>query len=193
MKACILIGSPRSNGNTASLLKPFVDELKRHEAQVCEINLYAKEIKPCIGCRKCQDAFGAFGCPQKDDMQSIFDAVLEADLFVLATPIYAWYCAAPMKAMLDRLVYGMNKYYGTTGKKENLWENKKCAVIATCGYPIEKGADLFEEGMKRYCKHSKLDLVGVLAVRDEGYHTEFMNEEKAEEAREFAEQVVNAN
>ncbi len=190
MKICILMGSPRPNGNTASLLRPFVDELKKHDVEVCEINLYTKEIKPCIACRKCQDVFGAFGCPQEDDMQFIFDEILEADIFVLATPIYAWYCTAPMKAMLDRLAYGMNKYYGRIGKKECLWEGKKCAVIATCGYPVEKGASEFEQGMKRFCKHSKLDFVGMLAVRDEGYHTEFMNVQKAEEARRFAEQVV---
>jgi len=34
------------------------------------------------------------------------------DLLVLASPIYSWYCSPPMKAVLDRLVYGMNKYYG---------------------------------------------------------------------------------
>ncbi len=28
MKYCILIGSPRKKGNTASLLEPFIDELK---------------------------------------------------------------------------------------------------------------------------------------------------------------------
>ena len=190
MKICILMGSPRPNGNTASLLRPFVYELKKHDAEVCEISLYTKEIKPCIACRKCQDTFGAFGCPLEDDMQSIFDVILEADTFILATPIYAWYCTAPMKAMLDRLAYGMNKYYGSMGKKESLWEGKKCAVIATCGYPVEKGAGEFEQGMKRFCKHSKLDFVGMLAVRDEGYHTEFMNEQKAEEARRFAEQIV---
>lgn len=38
----------------------------------------------------------------------------------LATPIYSWYCTPPMKALLDRLVYGMNKYYGDE-KGPSLW------------------------------------------------------------------------
>ncbi len=42
---------------------------------------------------------------------TIFDKV-RATLIVLATPIYSWYCTPPMKALLDRLVYGMDKYYG---------------------------------------------------------------------------------
>jgi putative NADPH-quinone reductase len=96
-----------------------------------------------------------------------------------------------MKAALDRLVYGMNKFYGGTGLKECLWEGKKCAVLATCGYPVKKGADLFEQGMKRYCKHSKLDYVGMLAIRDEGYSAKFMNDEKSGQARQFASRIVS--
>lgn len=53
---------------------------------------------------------------------------------------------APFAAELDRLVYGMNKYYGRE-KGPSLWEGKPVALIATCGYPVEKGADLWEAGM----------------------------------------------
>ena len=119
-----------------------------------------------------------FGCPQEDDMQEIFDSVLACDLLVLATPIYSWYCTPPMKAVLDRLVYGMNKYYGRE-KGPSLWEGKPVALIATCGYPVEKGADLWEAGMQRYCKHSRLRLLGMLAQRHRGYDTVFMDPEKA--------------
>lgn len=191
MKVCILTGSPRRNGNTAALLEPFKEELIKHGAEITAVDLFTKTIHPCTACRNCQDVSGAFGCPQKDDMQSVFELVREADLFVLATPIYSWYCTPPMKAALDRLVYGMNKFYGGTGLKECLWEGKKCAVLATCGYPVEKGADLFEQGMKRYCKHSRLDYIGMLAVRDEGYREEFMNDEIAGQARQFADRIAS--
>lgn len=191
MKVCLLIGSPRKHGNTASLLEPFFEKLEELGTEVHSIELHLKTLKPCLACRTCQDISGGFGCPQEDDMQKIFDAVLEADTIILATPIYSWYCTPPMKSVLDRLVYGMNKYYGTKGIKECLWENKKCAIIATCGYPVERGADLFEQGIKRYCKHSKLNYMGMLAVRDEGYHAVFMNEQKAQQAVQFALEIVN--
>lgn len=191
MKVCILMGSPRRNGNTASLAESFADELKKHGAEMSVIDLYSKTIKPCLGCGTCQDVSGAFGCPQKDDMQLIVDAVQDADVFILATPIYSWYCTPPMKAALDRLVYGMNKYYGNLEKKECLWENKKCAIISTCGYPVEKGADLFEQGVIRYCKHSGLDYLGMLAVRDEGGRKEFLSEQRIEQARQFADRIAS--
>lgn len=44
---------------------------------------------------------------------------------------------APFAAELDRLVYGMNKYYGRE-KGPSLWEGKPVALIATCGYPVER-------------------------------------------------------
>jgi len=48
MKFCILIGSPRTNGNTVSLIKPFVNELKLLNTEIELITLYDKNIKPCI-------------------------------------------------------------------------------------------------------------------------------------------------
>ena len=95
---------------------------------------------------------------------------------------------APFAAVLDRLVYGMNKYYGRE-KGPSLWEDKPVALIATCGYPVEKGADLWEAGMQRYCKHSRLRLLGMLAQRHRGYDTVFMDPEKARLAAEFARKV----
>jgi len=90
-----------------------------------------------------------------------------------------------MKAVLDRLVYGMNKYYGDE-KGPALWAGKPMALITTCGYAPNKGADLWEEGMKRYCKHSQLRYCGMLAERHLGYKTTFMDEGKAERAAAFA-------
>lgn len=188
MKICILQGSPRKNGNTAALLEPFA---RRMEARghTCEIiRLYDKQLKPCLACRACQKDWTIFGCVQRDDMQEVFNAVLACDLLVLATPIHSWYCTPPMKAVLDRLVYGMNKYYGET-KGPALWMGKPVALVTTCGYPPEKGADLWEAGMRRYCRHSQLKYLGMLAQRHRGYGTTFMDAEKAARAASFADEV----
>ncbi len=188
MKCCVLFASPRNNGNTSSILLPFLTEMEK-AGNTCEvISLYAKEIEPCRACRTCQREKKGFGCKISDDMQEIFDSVFKNDLLILATPIYSFYCTPPMKATLDRLVYGMNKFYGEE-KGEALWEGKKLAIITSCGYRPEKGADLFEEGIKRYCKHSKLVYLGMLAERDLGYNTEFMTPEKRENAIAFAKKL----
>lgn len=179
------MASPRKNGNTANLLGPFLEAIEL-EGEECDlIWLFDKEINPCIACGECQDYHGGFGCPQEDDVQEIFKKVYECNVIILATPIYSWYCTPPMKSLLDRLVYGMNKYYGEK-MGPSLWEGKKMAILTTCGYKVEKGADLFEEGIKRYCKHSKLKYFGMLAERDSGYQVEFMTEEKTQHSRDFA-------
>lgn len=185
MKCVILMGSPRKEGNTAALSKAFAQELNRNKVTSETIYLYDKEILPCTACRHCQQDWSVFGCSRTDDMAEIFSKILNCDLLVLASPIYSWYCTPPMKASLDRLVYGMNKYYGDE-KGPSLWEGKRVALITTCGYPKEKGADLWEAGMKRYCKHSQLDYRGMLAERDMGYKTEFMDSDKRRRAVDFA-------
>lgn len=190
MKYCILMGSPRKTGNTASLLKPFMEELLTPGAEYDLIWLYDKNIFPCIACRACQGDWSKFGCHYADDVQEIFDKIIASDIIVLATPIYSWYCTPPMKALLDRFVYGMNKYYGNE-KGPALWSGKKVALISTCGYPKEKGADLFETGIKRYCKHSQLDYIGTLCERDFGYQYTFMDQEKERRSRAFARDILN--
>lgn len=191
MKFCILMGSPRKKGNTAALLNPFIQELKLQDIQHDMIWLQDKQIAPCIACRTCQKDWTGFGCHYQDDVQEIFDKVYNCDLIILATPIYCWYCTAPMKAMLDRLMYGMNKFYGDE-RGPSLWAGKKVAIITSCGYSPEKGADLFEEGIKRYCKHSQLQYIGILAERDYGYNTSFMTDEKEEHVRLFANDLIKS-
>ena len=181
----VLRGSPRRGGNTDSITDCFASELTRLGGSVTEFRLYDMDLLPCRACRTCQKDWSIFGCPLNDDMQLIFDAVLKSDVLVIATPVYSWYCTPPVKCVLDRLVYGMNKYYGDE-KGPSLWEGKALALITTCGYRVEKGTDLLEEGLRRYCKHSRLSYLGKLAERHRGYGTVFMDEEKKARAEAFA-------
>lgn len=185
MKYLILMGSPRKNGNTIKLVEPFAEELQKAGNETELIWLYDKEIKGCEACRCCQQDWTKFGCKHNDDMQEIFDQTLAADVLVLALPIYCWGAPAPMKAALDRLMYGMNKYYGEE-KGPSIWAGKHVALLETCGYRPEKGSDLFEESMRRYCKHSQLVYDGSMAQRDMGYKAEFVTEDKLAAARTFA-------
>lgn len=189
MKVCLLAGSPRKQGNTAALMKPFAAELIAAGAEVETVWLYDRDIRPCLGCRACQKDWTAFSCIQKDDVSALAGIILESDLLVLATPIYSWYCPAPMKALLDRLVYGLNKFYGEK-KGPSLWRGKGVALLLTCGYRPEKGTDLFEEGMRRYCKHSGLRYLGTHAERHMGYDIPFMDSGKEARARAFAQSLL---
>lgn len=119
-------------------------------------------------------------------MQAIFDSVQTSEVLILASPIYSWYCTPPMKAVMDRLIYAPNKYYGPEGRQPALWKLKQVAAIASCGYHPDRGADLWDEGLKRWCKHGEMDYLGMLCRRDFGPQEPFMNEERDEAARDFA-------
>lgn len=188
MKVCILMGSPRLKGNTAELTKPFIEELENNEVEVSYITVADKEIKPCKSCYVCQDVTGTYGCVQEDYMYKIVDEIVTSDAFILATPIYSWYCTAEMKAVLDRH-FGMNKFYRKgTG---SLWEGKSCGIIATHGYDREYGAEPFETGIRRLCEHSKINYIGMYSVRDEADLASFKTEEAIEGSRNFARHVLN--
>ncbi len=107
------------------------------------------------------------------------------------TGSYSWYCTPPMRALLDRLVYGMNKFYGKT-RGPALWAGKPVALLMPCGYRPEKGCGLFEEGMRRCCKHSGLRHLGSHAERHLGYDTVFMDEGKEVRTRAFARDLLAA-
>ena len=185
MNVLILMGSPRLQGNTAELCKPFMEELQEHGAAVRYVTLADKVIKPCQGCYACQDVGGVYGCVQKDEMP--VEDILWADLVVLATPIYAWYCAAPMKNVLDRH-YGFNKFYGSA--EGSLWAGKQVAILATHGYEGAYATDPFGMGIERLCKHSSLEYLGLYSVQDEDNLASFQTAEAVAGAKEFARKLV---
>lgn len=190
MKVCIIMGSLRPNKNTAELCKPFMDELHKGGVETQYITLYDKKIAPCKGCYTCQNTADDYGCAIQDDMQAIIHVILQANVLVFATPIYIWQATAPMKALMDRM-YGLNKFYGSAPHCK-LNERQSYALLATCGYDTSYGADLLDEGIRRWCNHSELPYLGMYAVRDEDDLASFQTEKAIQGAREFAQHVLRS-
>jgi hypothetical protein len=82
-------------------------------------------------------------------------------------------------------------YYGET-RGPSLWAGKSVAILSTCGYPPEKGADLLEEGIRRYCKHSKLNYLGMHCEHHTGYKSVFLDDDKIERVRAFADTLLKS-
>ena len=139
-------------------------------------------------CMACQDCLDGPGCVQDDDFEEVFRTMAGSDVIILATPVYSFFCTAPMKALLDRAIYAGVKNYGAE-KGPKLLEGKRLASVATCGYPPEKGADLWEEGLKRFCRHGGLEYMGIFCRRDWGRREPFMNEERDRAVRDFAQAI----
>ena len=70
MKILVLNGSPRVNGNTASMISVFREEAEKHGHQVIEYNVCRMNVKGCMACEYCHEIKPG-ECVHKDDMSKI--------------------------------------------------------------------------------------------------------------------------
>ncbi|HJJ48808.1 MAG TPA: flavodoxin family protein [Methanocorpusculum sp.] len=99
MKILAIQGSPRKKGNTDLVLDAFLKGAESTGAETEKINLRDIDFKNCRGCNACHKK-GI--CVIKDPLTDIFDKILQADILVLASPIYSMTVTAEMKAFIDR-------------------------------------------------------------------------------------------
>ena len=111
-KILILEGSPRPHGNSCILSNEFARGAEEAGCSVDKIQISRKKISGCLGCNACYRNGGS--CVQKDDMEEIRAKMLEADVIVLASPIYFYSMTAQMKALIDRTYAFFNQLAGKT-------------------------------------------------------------------------------
>ena len=125
MKTLIINGSPRKNGDTASLLTELKNYLNH---DVIEISVYDEKVKiqPCIDCRACKENKG---CIINDDMQLIYED--DFDNVVIASPLYMSNLTPPLMSLASRF----QAYYCAKRflKDEILVKRKKGALILVGG------------------------------------------------------------
>lgn len=94
-----LQGSPRIKGNTSILVSTFLTEAQRLGAYTQRLDVARMKISPCQECGTCdREGF----CPLDDDMQQVFPLLRQADIVVVATPIFFYGATAQMKTLIDR-------------------------------------------------------------------------------------------
>ena len=101
-KIVILNGSPRPSGNTAALIEAFTKGAEQAGNGVVRFDVCKMNIHPCLGC--CGGGKNPESpCVQKDDMDAIYPHYKDADLVVLASPMYYWSLSGQLKCAFDRL------------------------------------------------------------------------------------------
>jgi len=94
-----LQGSPRK-GNTDYLLTTFLEEAEKLGARTQVVEAAKKNIIPCKEYVVCEKK--GF-CPIDDDMKhEIYPLLREADIVILASPIFFYNVTAQLKALIDR-------------------------------------------------------------------------------------------
>ncbi len=99
MKIVGILGSPRKGGNTETLLDLALGEANEKGVRTEKIVLRDKSIAPCDGCQGCIET-GT--CVIEDDAQEIYQAMVESDGIIWATPIYFWSMTSQTKTLMDR-------------------------------------------------------------------------------------------
>ena len=99
MKIVGIMGSPRKKGNTDVLLNVAIEEAQKNGVEFSKINLTDMTIAHCNGCQKCLQTGK---CVIGDDMQQIYEAMLNSEGILWATPVYSWSMSSLAKTALDR-------------------------------------------------------------------------------------------
>ena len=99
LKVLGIAGSPRRNGNTDLLLRQVLAGTASQRAEAKTVILSELNISPC---RHCDGCIKTGKCVVDDDMQWIHTDLREADIVVLASPIFFMGVTAQTKAMIDR-------------------------------------------------------------------------------------------
>ena len=73
-------------------------------AECEEVLLSKMKMNNCLSCGRCNEKDHFLKCvwEEKDDVKSIFDKIIAADLIIYATPIYIFTLPALLKTFLDR-------------------------------------------------------------------------------------------
>lgn len=125
MKTLILNGSPRENGDTASLIKTATEKM---DGEYKLIHAYRCNISPCVDCRYCWDHAG---CAIGDEMQEVYEYIRECDNILIASPVYF----SELTGRLLDLGSRLQTYYCSAAfrKEKPIPKEKKGAVVLVGG------------------------------------------------------------
>lgn len=145
MKILLINGSPKgTKSNTYRLSKAFIDGIGDvSPTEIEEVTVKEMELKSCLGCFGCWKS-GNGTCVVKDDMQSVLDKMLWADVTVWSFGLYFFNVPGKMKMLIDRQLPLSMPFMvsdSETGGHPYRYDmsGKRHIVISTCGFFTAKG------------------------------------------------------
>ena len=168
MNILVLNGSPRANGNTAAMVNAFVEGASTNGHTITVVDVCKKKIAGCLACEYCHTK-GSGKCIQQDDMQEIYSVLEEAEMIVLASPVYYHSFTGQLQCAINR-IYALDK-------PKNL---KKAALILSSGSDHVYCGAIYEY-QNSFLNYLKLEDMGIYSA----YGKQNKSEEKLNELREF--------
>jgi len=156
MKMIALMGSPRKRGNTELLVDAFIEGAESKGAVVEKVRVHDLEIG---GCRACLACHKTGKCHQKDDMIDLYDRLLEAEVWVIATPVYWWGPTSQIKAVIDRF------YSLCYGEHPRVIKGKKMVLITACADDVKIATPYLYGMLRESFKFLQMEWAGDIAVQ----------------------------
>ncbi len=122
-KVLIVMASPRKEGNSTILATQVAAGAEAAGGKVEKFHLHDMNIKPCDACDACRDKT-ELNCILDDDMQGLYPKLREADVIVIASPIYWFTVSAQTKLFMDR-------WYALGGPEGHAFKGKRFAIVLT--------------------------------------------------------------
>lgn len=164
-------------GNTDLLVEAFAKGAsQKHHVEVVPVHGY--EVNPCKGCNAC---FGNGGnrCCQNDDMQKIYEKMGQADMLVLASPVYFYGLSAQLKAVIDRLHNPIR----------DTFRIKKTALLLVGAASLPELFDSIVAQYRLCVNFFKLEDMGKVLVRGAREKGDIRNTTALQEAFEFGKKI----
>lgn len=180
MKVVGFVGSPRKEGNTDILVSEALNGAEKAGAEVQKVFLNDLDISPCQACESC---LKTGSCCTDDDMQPLYDVIVQADAVIIGTPVYWWGPSAQTKVFFDR-------WYAFLGENSPKMKGKRAGVICVHGDEKPDTArhiiGMFEDAFS----YLEMPFEEKLAVAAEGLGSVKNNAEALRKARDLGRRLA---
>ena len=111
-KVIVLNGSPRTNFNTAKLLKEAQKGAESVGAEVEYFDLVKLNYKGCMSCFACKIKGSKTNglCAYRDDLRPILEKILQADAVIIGTPVYFSQATGMFRNLIERMLFAPLRY-----------------------------------------------------------------------------------
>ena len=140
MNTVCLLGSPRRDGNSDVLAHRFCDAAQNLGASVQRADLSALSYQGCVNLFRCKQDLSH--CGQVDDLTPILKAIADAQVLVLASPIYFTNVSGQLKLVIDRMFSFLVPDYVTNSQTSRLGSGRTVVFVQTQGEPENRYGDL---------------------------------------------------
>lgn len=171
MKVLTIMGTAHK-GNTRAVVDLFLKEFENGKNEFDEVILPNDFNKICLGCANCI-LKGEEKCPHFNEVNSIFEKIENADLIILATPVFVGSCSGAMKTLLDHFAY----MWLVHRPKESMFNKVGLIITSAGGSGVKQTVNLLKLNLF-YLGVPTIYNYGVTTMKMGGNYCDYKNKDK---------------